>query len=486
MKIELGRAEKTVGISFHSKIEMPLWEHGIRDMKIFISNLYYYSLKERREIFMDLSVIISLVGCLIALVLLMVLIMRNVHIMIVALISVVVVALTGGLNLYNAIIDTYMGGFVGYMKSYFMLFLVGALFGQVMDKSGAALGIAKLFVDKLGAKYAVLAIVLACAALVYGGISCFVIVFAVLPFAETLFKEADLPRRYLPGVMAFGTITFAMTGAGTPQVQNIVPIESLGTEASAGWGVSIIVMIFMFIIGMIYLTKAIGRAKASGQHYVFGGDEVGTDTSIKTPKGGLALIPLIVSVVCLNLLKIPVEISILIGTVLAYVMFSKFLSFKHAPMLFKDGFSSALSAIANTCVVVGFGGVVKAVPAFTWLTENISNIPGSPLIGVALAVTIIAGITGSASGGLGIAMPAIAPIYLAQGVVPQAIHRVASIASGALDSMPWNGYVVTLLSVIGINHKEGYFPVFVVSVVIPSLATALAIILFTVAPGLPM
>lgn len=435
---------------------------------------------------MDSSVMISLIGCLAALVVLMILIMKNVHILIVALISVVVVAVTGGLNLYEAVVDTYMAGFVGYFKSYFMIFLVGALFGQVMDKSGAALGIAKLFVDKLGAKYAVLAVSLACAALVYGGISCFVIVFAVLPFADSLFKESDIPRYFLPGVIAFGTITFAMTGAGTPQIQNIIPITTLNTEAAAGWGVSIIVMIFIFIAGFTYLSRVIKRAKANGEHYVDVDSEFSNNPSRKIPKGGLALIPLIVSVVCLNALKIPVEVSILIGVVLAYIMFSKFLSFKEAPVIFKDGFEAALSAIANTCVVVGFGTVVKAVPAFTWLTENISKIPGSPLIGVALAVTIIAGITGSASGGLGIAMPSIAPIYLAQGVAPQAIHRVASVASGALDSMPWNGYVVTLLSVIGVTHKEGYWHICVVSVIIPTLGTALAILLFSLLPGLPM
>ena len=429
---------------------------------------------------------ISLIGCILAIILLMVLIMKNVHIFIVAMVSVVVVALTGGLNVYDTLVGVYMEGMVSYIKSYFFLFLAGALFGQIMDKSGAALGIAKLFVDKLGAKYAVLAIVLACAALVYGGISCFVVGFAVIPFAVTLFKEADIPRRYLAGVMAFGTVTFAMTGPGTPQVQNIIPTTSLGTAASAGWGVGVIVMVIMFILGMLYLQTAIKKAKANGEHYVALEGEVGVAADAKTPHGGLALIPLIVSVVCLNLIKLPVEISIFIGVILSYVMFIKFLDVKKTSTYFTDGLQSCIGAIMNTAIIVGFGTVVKSVPAFTWLTENIVNIPGPALIGVAISVTVIAGITGSASGVLGIVMPAIAPIYLARGVIPQAAHRVASIASGALDSLPWNGYVVTLLNICHLTHKEGYFPVFVTTVLIPILGTAIAILLFTVAPGLPL
>ena len=428
----------------------------------------------------------SLVGCIIALAALLVLIMRNKPMLIVALVAAVIVCIFSGLNIYKGIMGPFMEGMAGYIKSYYMLFLFGALFGQVMSRSGAALGIARLFVEKLGAKFAALAIIIACAALVYGGISCFVIVFAVLPFAEKLFEEADIPRKYLPGVMAFGTVTFAMTGAGTPQVQNMIPANALGTKASAGWAVSLIVMAFMFIIGYLYLSRAIRSAKARGEHYIApDGADANTDLAKEAPNGLLALIPLIVTVICLNLLNIPVEISILIGSVLGLVMFHKYFTKKDMPVMFQEGFTSSLGAIANTAIIVGFGSVVKAVPAFTWLTDNITKIPGSPLIGVAIAVTVIAGITGSASGGLSIAMDSIGPLYVSRGVLPEAIHRISSIASGALDSMPWNGYVVTLLNVIGITHKEGYFPVFVTTVLVPTLGTILAIILFKVAPGLP-
>ena len=432
------------------------------------------------------ATMLSLVGCILAFALLMILIMKNIHILIVALVCVTVVSLFSGTNVYTSIMQPYMTGFVDYFKSYFMLFLVGALFGQVMERSGATHAIAKLFVARLGAWFALLAIVLACAALVYGGISCFVVGFAVIPFAVTLFEEADIPRRFLAGALTFGTVTFAMTGPGTPQVQNIIPTTTLGTKASAGWGVGVIVMIFMFIVGMIWLQWTVNKAKANGEHFQHREGEAKADPNRPTPSGLLALIPLIVSVLALNVLGLPVELAVLTGVILAYIMFLKYLPLKDAANVFSAGFSSALSAIANTCIVVGFGSVVKGAPAFTWLTENIDKIPGPALVGVALSVTLICGITGSASGGIGMAIPAIAPIYVAQGVIPEAIHRVASIASGALDSLPHNGYVVTTLNICGLSHKEGYFPVFMLTVVLPSIGTALAILLFTICPWLPM
>ena len=298
---------------------------------------------------------LSLVGCIIAFALLMVLIMKNLHILIVALVCVTVVSLFSGMNLYTSIIEPYMTGFVDYFKSYFMLFLVGALFGQVMERSGAAHAIAKLFVARLGARFALLAIVLACAALVYGGISCFVVGFAVIPFAVTLFEEADIPRRFLAGALTFGTVTFAMTGPGTPQVQNIIPTTTLGTKASAGWGVGVIVMIFMFIVGMIWLQWTVDKAKSNGEHFQHREGEAKADPNRPTPSGLLALVPLIVSVLALNVLNLAVELAVLTGVVLAYVMFIKYLPFKNFPDVFSAGFTSALNAIANTCIVVGFG-----------------------------------------------------------------------------------------------------------------------------------
>lgn len=145
----------------------------------------------------------------------------------------------------------------------------------------------------------------------------------------------------------------------------------------------------------------------------------------------------------------------------------------------------ALIAIGNTAAVVGFGGVAKAVPAFGTVVEAMTNIPGSPLIGAAIAVSVIAGMTGSASGGQVIALPLIAPHYIDMGVNPEALHRTVAISSGALDSLPHNGYVVTTVRAIcGETHQAAYGPVAAVTVIVPLIGLALAIALFSMGLGI--
>lgn len=195
--------------------------------------------------------------------------------------------------------------------------------------------------------------------------------------------------------------------------------------------------------------------------------------------------PLIVAVVCLNVLKIPVEVSIFLGVIVGYILMHKYIEVKAFPSLFGASAVSSFTAIANTSAVVGFGAVVKTIPLFQTIVDNLLNIPGPALLGAALAVTIVCGLTGSASGGLGIGVPLVAPAYIARGVAPAAIHRVASIASGALDTVPHNGYVVTLLNLCGETHKDAYMPIFWLTVVLTGMTMVLAIILFELFPMLP-
>jgi H+/gluconate symporter-like permease len=166
------------------------------------------------------------------------------------------------------------------------------------------------------------------------------------------------------------------------------------------------------------------------------------------------------------------------GVVLCYVCNrAYFVGFWNAAA---QGALGALIAIGNTCAVVGFGGVAKNTSAFKGAVDVMTNLPGSPLIGAAVAVSVIAGITGSASGGQGIALPILAPIYLARGVDPDALHRVVAIASGSLDSMPHNGYVVTTIRAIcGESHRDAYAAVGVTTVLVPSIGVAVAIVLFS-------
>lgn len=440
--------------------------------------------------------ILSMVGLIGGLALLIVLTMKGVNILIAGPISALLVAVTSGMPLFSQLagkdeadyVTSYMSGFTGFIASWYLMFLLGAVFGKVMEDSGAADSVSKWIVGKLGMKYAVLAIVLACAVLTFGGVSLFVVAFSVYPMAISLFKQADLPRRFIPATLALGSVTFTMTSAASPEIQNWIPIQYLGTNAYAGWEVSIIVALFMATFGYWWLKRIIQKAVNKGERFIDRETDPTFDTNRNLPNPFLAMIPLLVVLIISyifhdKLAQSALIIALLGGVIATYIVGRKYS--KNFWEAFSAGTVGAIIAIGNTAAVVGFGGVAKNVPAFTTAVEAMTNIPGSPLIGAAIAVSVIAGMTGSSSGGQTIALPLLAPHYLDMGVNAEALHRVVAISSGALDSLPHNGYVVTTIqSICGEKHSAAYWPVAATTVVVPVLGVIIAIILFSFGLGI--
>ncbi|KIL52940.1 GntP family permease [Jeotgalibacillus campisalis] len=437
----------------------------------------------------------SMIGLVGGLILLIVLTMRGMNLLVAGPLCALVVAVFSGMPLFPQLVGegesnfltNYMGGFSGFITSWFPMFLLGAIFGKVMEDSGAADSVSKWLVEKFGIKKAVFAIVLSCAVLTYGGVSLFVVAFSVFPMALSLFKQADLPRRFIPSALAFGSVTFTMTSAGSPEIQNWIPIDYLNTTAYAGWEVSLIVAVFMMIFGYWWLKRMINKAVGRGERF----EARETDPVVenrKLPNPALSAIPLIVVLAISfifhdELLTSALIIALLGGIIATYVLNRKyFINFGKA---MSEGTIGALIAIGNTAAVVGFGGVAKAVPAFNVAVDAMTSIPGSPLLGGAIAVSVIAGLTGSASGGQVIALPLLAPHYMEMGVNTEALHRTVAISSGALDSLPHNGYVVTTIrGVCGETHKDAYGPVGIVTVIVPLIGLGIAIALFSLGLGI--
>lgn len=438
----------------------------------------------------------SMIGLIGGLALLIFLTMRGMNLLVVGPLSALFVALLSGMPLFPQLVaegevnfvSSYMGGFSSFVTSWYLMFLLGAIFGKVMEDSGAADSVSRLVVDKLGMKFAVLAIVGACAILTYGGVSLFVVAFSVYPMAISLFKQANLPRRFIPAALAFGSVTFTMTSAGSPEIQNWIPIEYLGTSPYAGAEVSALVAVFMMIFGYWWLKRMISKAVGRGETFVSRDSDPTMDSERPLPNPFLSFIPLVVVLVISyifhdDLKQSALIIALLGGIITTYVLGRKY--FKNFWNAISEGTMGALIAIGNTAAVVGFGGVAKAVPAFGTVVEAMTNIPGSPLIGAAIAVSVIAGMTGSASGGQVIALPLIAPHYMDMGVNPEALHRTVAISSGALDSLPHNGYVVTTVRAIcGETHQAAYGPVAAVTVIVPLIGLAIAIALFSMGLGI--
>lgn len=427
---------------------------------------------------------LSMIGLVGGLVLLIVLTLKGVNLFISAPLCAVIVALCSGVPLLTGevnFVSAYMDGFAGFVAAWFFMFLLGSLFGKFMEDTGAADSVARWIIDKLGRKQAVLAVVLACAILTYGGVSVFVVAFSVYPMALSLFKDANLPRRFIPAALAFGSVTFTMTSAGSPEIQNWIPVKYLGTSPYAAWEVSLVVAVLMATFGYWWLKKIINRAIANGEKFeAREGDPILLERKLPSPISGLIrlLVVLGLSFTFHDTLQQNALIVALLGGVIAIVVIN-FKHFHKPQTAIHEATTGALVAIGNTAAVVGFGSIAKITPAFDAAVTAMTSLPGNELVGAAVAVSVIAGLTGSASGGQAIALPEVGPHYMNAGVNPEQLHRIVSISSGALDSLPHNGYVVTTIRAIcNEKHSAAYWAVAAVTVVVPLMGLAVAIGLF--------
>ena len=408
--------------------------------------------------------------------------------------------------------QVFMKGLGGYIISFFPLFLLGAIFGKLMDDSGSALSISEALVNKLGKKQAVLSIVMACAILTYGGVSLFVVGFAIYPIAATLFRELDIPKRLIPGAIALGALTFTMTALpGTPAIQNAIPMPFFRTDSFAAPGLGIIGGLIMLIGGMIWLNyrtkKAINAGEGYGQYH---NDNLAIVDHSSKPSLLVSLLPIIlvisINFICTKWLLPSMDNSYLASEEFGAVPLNKVLGiwaivialvvsclamillnrkrWKNLKESLSDGALGSLLPIFNTASEVGYGSVIATLTGFIIVKEFLLGLsPDNPLISEAVFVNVMAGITGSASGGLSIALNTMGDKYLQLasqfGINPELMHRVASIASGGLDALPHNGAVITLLVICQLTHKESYKDIFVVAVAVPILALIAVITLGT-------
>lgn len=399
----------------------------------------------------------------------------------------------------------FMDKMVGFLKLYFPVFLLGAVFGKLIETSGFSRAIVAATIRAVGAQRAMLSIVLVCALLTYGGVSLFVVVFAVYPFAAELFRQSDIPKRLIPGTIALGAFTFTMDALpGTPQIQNIIPTSFFGTTAWAAPWLGTIGGVFILILGLTYLEWRRRSALKAGEGY---GDPAKLVNEPAPFADGLlanpvvAILPLILVGVSNKLFTawIPklygsthefspavigsaapvvqevskvaaiwaVEGALLVGilTVLAFAWKPVIASFAEGT---KSAIGGALLASMNTASEYGFGAVIAALPGFLVIADALAAIP-NPLVNEAVTVTALAGITGSASGGMSIALAAMAETFIANaqaaGIPMDVLHRVASMASGGMDTLPHNGAVITLLAVTGLTHRQAYKDIFAITVV---------------------
>ena len=419
----------------------------------------------------------------------------------------------------SAVPTVYTGLFldkmVGFVKLYFPIFLLGAVFGKVIELSGFSKSIVSAVIRLLGPERAMVSIVLVGAILTYGGVSLFVVVFAVYPFAAEMFRQGNIPKRLIPGTIALGAFTFTMDSLpGTPQIQNIIPTTFFNTTTFAAPWLGTIGSAFILAAGVAYLEWRRRAAAAAGEGYGTGHiqepDPV-DETGLIHP--ALALLPLVLvgvmnkvftsliprvfgptNTVRLAGLETPIVTEIpkitavwaVEGALLIGILTVAALAFGPVSARFAAGTQAAVAgsllASLNTASEYGFGAVISSLPGFLVIKDALRAIP-NPLVNEAITVTTLAGITGSASGGLSIALAAMASQFItaanAAGISPQVLHRVASMASGGMDTLPHNGAVITLLAVTGLTHRQSYRDIFALTC-IKTIAVFLVIAVYYV------
>lgn len=462
----------------------------------------------------------GLLGILCALGLLVWLAFRGWSVLLLAPAAALIAAFFSGEPLLAHWTQTFMGSAAQFLAQFFPIFLLGALFGKLMEDSGSVAAISAFMTERLGEKRAILAVVLAGAIVTYGGVSLFVAFFVLAPMARSLFTTAGIPLRLMPAAIALGTSTFTMSALpGTPAIQNAIPMPFFGTTPFAAPGLGVIASAIMVGFGMWWLT----RAQASGRAYEYSPAPLGATQNAAAnervrelattasefdpaeigkshqsdllPPISLAALPLMVVVVVnflMSMIILPrLDTAFLaeprwgavalasVGGVWAVVtaLFMAIVTLVFTNRSRLPALRESMDAGANASVLpafsvaslVGFGAVVAALPAFAMVRDWVLSIGGGPLVSLAVATNILSALTGSASGGLTIALDALGPTYMKlaaqNGIDPALMHRVAVIGSGTLDSLPHNGAVVSLLAVCGLTHKESYFDMVMVAIV---------------------
>lgn len=466
---------------------------------------------------------LSVLAVVVSLVLLMWLAYRGVTVLLLApLMAALAVVLSGDarwlLPLYT---NTFMSALGNYVLQYLPIFLLGALFGRLMADSGAASTLARWIVRTLGERHAILTVVMACALLTYGGVSLFVVAFAIYPIARSLFEAADIPKRLVPGTIALGSFTFTMTALpGSPAIQNAIPIPYFGTNGFAAPGLGLVGAAVMLGAGMAWLLRRAAAARAAGEGY--GQHDEGDASQPQASSAQAAEDAARQAQVPLVLAFLPLVLVVGVNALFTYAVFPamdlSFLAERYATLdpgrvtglwslliallvactalvlvrlghwhdlkhTLNQGVFGFMLPLFNTASEVGYGAVIAALAGFGLIRDAVLRVSDNPLVSEAIAMNVLAGITGSSSGGMSIALQTLGKDYLAMAeaaaISPELLHRVAVIASGCMDTLPHCGAIITLLAICKLNHRQSYGDIAAVTIMVPLPALALVIALGT-------
>lgn len=416
---------------------------------------------------MDLNTI-STIGIVVSLAFIIVLALRGWHIIVIAPLAAVLVALFSNLDVLPMLTGPYMKGFTNYAGKFYLIFLMGTIFGKFMEDSGAARSIAQAIIKLIGGSGNPMRVLVAfsfvCMVLTYGGVSLFVVIFTVLPIARSLWKEANIPWHLFMLSFVFGAATLTMTMLpGSPQIQNIMPTKYMHTTAMAAPLLGLLAAAITATLNLLYMKYCLNKVKEKGEGYVppTGVGIIAESAEVKDmPNAWLSLLPMVVVLVFLNVpvIKLDIIYSLATGVLACAILFWS--RYSNIVDTLTKGAINTCIPIINTCADVGYGMAVAATAGFKVVSAWLLTLPMHPIISLAVATNLMAAITGSASGGMGIVLETLVPKYLTLGISPELAHRIVTMSSGCFDAMPHNGVIITILAVAGLTHVNAYKHVF--------------------------
>lgn len=437
----------------------------------------------------------GILGCFLAFGLVIYLVYKNWSVLLAALIGALLCIVTNGLPVWDTLTGLYLPKMVGFISGFFLIYLFGCIQAQIYSKSGAAISIADTIVgwfkiDSLSQQkkqvLAMIVITLIGTVLAYGGIIVTVVIILLYPIALTILERADIPKKFVLGLLASGTFTFALTGPGSPQTTNIVAMQFLGTSSTAGLVAGIFGAIAEVVAMILIMNTMINKARKNGEHFAYHEKDEVYDANLPKPSFLLSIIPLVVVFVLFAVFNFKIELALAASCIISLIIFYPFLKNDGIQNVLNTGAVNSISPVFTVGVVIGFAGVVASTDAFLGIVHKILALPLPPVVLLIVCVAITCALTGGSSTGLLVCLPIMGPIFIEQlGLDINLIHRVSSFAGTILDTLPYSGSILMLLPMCHMKLKEIYPAMFVTTVASTFVGTVVIAIIMSLFPMLP-
>lgn len=418
-------------------------------------------------------------GIAAAVALLILLIYKKVSLIPASIPCVLVLCVSNGASFTELMADHYAVSLGDFIRKYFLVFVSNALFGKIMEETLLAAAFSQMIGKAFGDKNAVFGAMLATALLSYGGVSVFVIVFTVYPIFLSTFRKADLPGRLMPACIMSSSCTFPLSMLpGGAQLNNIIPSQYIGTSPMAAPVTGLICSLTAVLFLVLYFNHEFNKARRRGEH--FQADETRlkqTNASCQDAgvKPWLSVLPLAFIIILINFFGVELAYAVFSGCLLALIIGWRNLKDKLGTL--NRGAQLIAPAMVTTAVSVGFGGAVLGCAGARTILDFISSLPVNPVISLGLACAFAGSMTGNGGGGADVAMNLLSAQYLAMGVGPQLLHRIAAIATAGFSCLPNNGMLITIINTCGYTAKDSYKDIFISTVLCSFVSLAMAILL---------